>query len=145
MLGSLRRRRAGFSLLETLTAIFVLCLAAVTLIPSYLATNHVIEHARNYEQAVEIASAQIEALRAGGYQNLPVFPANASSTTLPLSSTGRLPNGTGSVTITRLDPNLQPTASNLGRVRMDATVTWGVRSTDNGTVTVTSLMTGFEK
>lgn len=137
--------RAGFSLLETLTAAFVFCLAAVTLIPSYLATNHAIENGRDYEQAVELAAAQIESLRAGGYANLPAFPASGSFVTLPLSSTGTLPNCTGSVTVTWLDPNLQPSSQDLGRVRIDSTVKWGATSEDSGTVTLSSLMTLDEK
>lgn len=137
------RRVRGFSLLEVLISSFILCAAVAALLPSYLATNEVIDHGRSYELATQIAAAQLETYRGGGYDALPIAT-TAQQATQPITYFGSLPNAKGSVTFTRVDSNLNPTSTDTGRVKVVSTVTWGVRKSDAGTVVLTTLITSEE-
>lgn len=132
----IRRRRQAFSLLEILLALFTIGIAVAAFVPSSLSTRRLLAHNRRKELAVEVAGALIDQARNLGYAKL-----SAGNLTLPtVPQQPDLPNFTYAANISLLDSHLHPTSTDLGRKRIDVTVSWDDKLKDKGSVTASSVV-----
>ena len=95
--------------------------------------------ARNHykEIATALGSSVIEQQIQTGYYGL-----NVGTTPLPGQvQQPDLPNYTGTVVVSLVDKTLSPTATDVGRKRVDVTVNWNDKLRDKGSVTLTTLIT----
>jgi prepilin-type N-terminal cleavage/methylation domain-containing protein len=129
-------RRAGFSLIELLIALMVMSIAIASFVPASITGRQIVARNRHKELAVAVASSVIDQERSYGYYNLAVgttgLPANVAQPDLP--------NFNGSVTIAYVDSKLKATGSDIGRKRIDVTVSWSDNRKDKGAITVTSVV-----
>lgn len=142
-----RARRTGFTLIEAILTLAVMA-SVVTLaamMPRYYLQ---VRHGRHVEQAVQLAHQELEAWREVGYSSLPAIPNASTSTTQTslLTSLSSLPNATGQVVVTRVDSTLSPVTVPAGnsdtttRRKVVVTVSWTGLHYDNGSQTVTSII-----
>ena len=118
--------KRGFTLIEAVIALFLLGLILL-IFQGTLRNMPLIKYAKNQDLALKIASSEMESLRAGGYDALPV----SGSFSDPLLAS--LPSGVGGVSVT---------AYNAEMKQVVVTVTWReAGKAADSSVSLTTLMT----
>jgi len=131
-----QRLTKGFSLVEILVSIFVIGLSVATYIPASVHSRQMFLHNRRSELATTVAGTILDNDRKGGYAALPLGISG-----LPGGITQPdLPSFTGSVTVTLIDKNMQPTATDVGRKRVDVSISWDDTVGDKGTIKDTTII-----
>jgi hypothetical protein len=121
-------------------AVLVMVLAVLVFGASFPACSRTIARSRHTDVASETAQQQLEIYRDAGYNSLPAIPNGASSAQVSFTPPSTLPSATGTVTLTHVDGNWAATAADTGRVRVDVAVNWRGTLTDQGPITVSTLL-----
>jgi prepilin-type N-terminal cleavage/methylation domain-containing protein len=133
------RRRRGFTLPEIMIALGVLAFAVTIFGTAFPTASRAVARSNNMDIAVNLCDHQLEVYRDGGYAACE--PATGQSTrTVTFTPPTTIPNGTGTVTFTRVDDSYQSTSAYTGRVLVEATVRWRGMGRDIGTVTLSTLV-----
>jgi prepilin-type N-terminal cleavage/methylation domain-containing protein len=134
-----KRARRGFTLPEVMLALGVLAFAVSIFGTAFPTASRAVARSNNMDTAVNLCDHQLEIYRDGGYTACE--PAAGQSTrTVSFTAPPTIPNGTGTVTFTRVDDSYQPTSTYTGRVLVQASVSWRGTGRDLGTVTMSTLV-----
>lgn len=132
------KRRRGNSLVEAILAVMILAIAVPMFAASFPASSLAILRDRHADVATNACAEQNEFWRNVGYSSLPAI--TGSSLTQSFTPPSGLVNPSASVTFTRVDDSLQVSTTDTGRVRVTSTITWTGRGSDQGTVSLTTLL-----
>ncbi len=131
----------GFTRLEVLVTLTVLCLAILAMAPALMLGNRSVKRAQNTEIATQIAQERLERVRDAGYTALPILKAGQTSRTESFAPGTALPRATGQTVCTRLAEDLVTQTTDSERCRVSVTVAWVGVGNDKGSVSLTTLVT----
>jgi type II secretory pathway pseudopilin PulG len=134
------RKRRALTLVELLLAVFVSVLTASAIVPIFLSAECSTRRAANLERATQSAHRELESWRQLGFSSLPRISTGNTTVRQTFTSDSNLPGVTGSLTITRVDGALTPSASETGLRKVEATISWSGSRYDRGSVRVTTLV-----
>jgi type II secretory pathway pseudopilin PulG len=136
-------RYRGSSLIEVLIGVWILALTILAVLAADIAGSQTLRKSQAIQISTQAARALLDNYRGRGYDGLPPIPTGTRSVSLVVPAPDRLPAGTGTVVITRVDESDQPTLVENGRRRIEALFSWTGRGSDRGSVKLVTLMARY--
>jgi len=133
-------RRSGFTLIEAVIAIFVISLFTSALLPLFISSDRIVRTAQNREAATQAGREVLEEWRQKGFDGLPSIPVGQSSVKVEFTPPANLPRATGTLTVTRVATDFNPSTSETEYRQVKATITWQGARSDRGVVDQVTLI-----
>jgi hypothetical protein len=127
-------------MIEALTAAVVAGLAIMLFTAAFPSCSQWVLRSGHVDAATNGCSKQTEYWRGIGYGGLPTS-GGAASVEQTWTPPSELPNATAKTKFTLVDASLSPSAVDMGRCKVEATVTWVGTGSDKGSVTLVGVIT----
>lgn len=130
----------GMTFVEVLVSMGLAVLGVLVFQAYFPAAPQALAQSRHTDLAMNACEVQLEAYRDAGYFSLPDVPQGSTYTQIEFTPPAALPAATGTVTVTRVDEDLQPTSADTGLVMVEVAIAWSQRGRDRGTARVSTVM-----